>query len=206
MSKSKIEDEWEILSNSENESVYKLEEKNDFIKFNEVPGLLLCNNIITEEKERELLYNINNNEWEFIGKRKVQQYGYKYCYNSKTLKDFNNMPNWLIDLSKTLNLPYPDNVIINKYEPGQGISPHIDNLCFGKIIASLSLLSSISMSICRNMDEHAIILEPRSLIIFTEDSRYKWTHGIVPRKSDIINGKKQNRHIRISITFRTLAT
>jgi alkylated DNA repair dioxygenase AlkB len=48
------------------------------------------------------------------------------------------------------------------------------------------------------------ILEPRSLLILSSEARYEWTHEIPARKSDEVNGVKQPRARRISLTFRTL--
>lgn len=47
-------------------------------------------------------------------------------------------------------------------------------------------------------------LEPRSLIILANEARYKWTHAIPARKSDIVNGFKLQRERRISLTFRKI--
>lgn len=50
-------------------------------------------------------------------------------------------------------------------------------------------------------------LASRSLIVLKDDARYKWLHGIAPRKTDPRNadmqdGKRQERGRRISLTFR----
>ena len=76
--------------------------------------------------------------------------------------------------------------------PGQGIPPHVDNHnCCDDTILSLSLGSDVIMNfVCLDDPDHktiAINLPPRSLMIMSEDARYIYTHGIVPRKSDIIN-------------------
>jgi hypothetical protein len=43
---------------------------------------------------------------------------------------------------------------------------------------------------------------PKSVLSFSGDARYKWMHGIPPRKSDDQNGVKVNRNRRVSLTFR----
>ncbi|MEZ5840968.1 MAG: hypothetical protein R3D02_11290 [Hyphomicrobiales bacterium] len=50
-----------------------------------------------------------------------------------------------------------------------------------------------------------IILEPRSLVIFSGEGRFDWTHEIPARKSDVIDGIRLSRSHRISLTFRTTA-
>ena len=50
-----------------------------------------------------------------------------------------------------------------------------------------------------------LLLKPGSLLVFGDDSRYKWTNEIKKkRKTDKYNGKTLIRGERISITFRTV--
>jgi alkylated DNA repair dioxygenase AlkB len=39
----------------------------------------------------------------------------------------------------------------------------------------------------RNKKKESLFLETGSLLILSGEARYEWTHGIVPRKSDIVN-------------------
>ncbi len=175
-------------------------------EFKEVPGLSLLYDAITISDEEKILTQINKKEWvKAFGGREVQQYGRLYNYNTKALGESTPMPAWLVKLSRNLDLPTPENVIINKYEPGEGITQHTDNMCFGDVIASLSLISPITMDLKFNALEHHIRLEPRSLLRLTGEARTLWTHGIVGRKSDVVDNVKVPRQTRYSITFRTLA-
>lgn len=60
----------------------------------------------------------------------------------------------------------------------------------------------------REKQQHVSVLLPqRSLLIMSGESRYGWTHGITPRKVDVIstdNGKltTMQRGHRMSFTFR----
>ncbi|MGL5784826.1 MAG: alpha-ketoglutarate-dependent dioxygenase AlkB [Alphaproteobacteria bacterium] len=49
----------------------------------------------------------------------------------------------------------------------------------------------------------AHLLEPRSLIILTQEARHAWKHGITARKQDNFQGLQFKRGRRISLTFRT---
>ncbi|MEO9457695.1 MAG: alpha-ketoglutarate-dependent dioxygenase AlkB [Lentilitoribacter sp.] len=95
---------------------------------------------------------------------------------------------------------------MNEYLPGQGIAPHVDCVpCFDNTIASLSLISSCEMNF-RNLDypelKSNLYLKPRSLLVLKDKSRLDWTHGIAPRKSDVVNGVRLSRTRRLSLTFR----
>ncbi|MGX6960352.1 MAG: alpha-ketoglutarate-dependent dioxygenase AlkB [Rickettsia endosymbiont of Pentastiridius leporinus] len=172
-----------------------------------IPGLKYIAEYITMEQESKLVELIDNNLWINELKRRVQHYGYKYDYRSRSINQsyyLGALPEWLQILCNILykqNIFYeiPDQVIINEYMPGQGIASHIDCVpCFSDTICSLSLSSSCVMELTNNKVKHFITLKPRSLLIFKNEARYKWKHGIIARKSD----NKIARDRRISLTFR----
>jgi len=45
-------------------------------------------------------------------------------------------------------------------------------------------------------------LPPRSILLLRGESRYKWSHGIPPRKFDLVGGDLRRRETRVSLTFR----
>ena len=162
-------------------------------EFPKIQGLTYTKNYITIEQEQFLIKQIDNQPWLADLKRKVQHYGYKYDYKARKITPdlkIGNIPNWL------QILPNFDQVIINEYTTGQGITPHIDCIpCFGDTICSLSLLEPCEMILEKDNVKHSIILEPRSLLTLQGEARYKWKHSIPQRKSNV-----KNR--RVSITFR----
>lgn len=120
----------------------------------------------------------------------------------------------LQDQLPSLGAIRPEQLTMNKYEVGQGIPPHVDtHSAFTDEILSLSLLSDVVMEFKSASDKRCrtVALKRRSLLIMTGASRYNWTHGITPRRYDIVPvGKEstrltcQERQVRISFTFRTL--
>lgn len=88
-----------------------------------------------------------------------------------------------------------------------GIPSHIDTHgVFDDYILSLSLGSNVVMEFRKEECCNSILLKSKSLLIMSGESRYDWTHGITPRKFDIINTEDGpdilRRGTRISITFR----
>ncbi len=173
----------------------------------DIPGLTYISSYISSEYEEKLLKLIDTQEWNADLKRRTQHYGYKYDYTARSIDSsyyLGEMPYWIEELCGKLKedgifIEKPDQVIINEYLPGQGIASHIDCVpCFGDVICSLSLAFGCVMSFTNGNYEKSIYLEPHSLLILKDDSRYKWKHGIAARKSD--NGVKRRR--RISLTFR----
>lgn len=179
-----------------------------------LPGLCYVEAFVTPEEESELVRQIDQQTWLDDLKRRVQHYGYKYDYRARKLDHsffLGELPDWMNPLTDRLLEQdiidfCPDQAIVNEYEPGQGISPHIDcEPCFGDIVLSLTLGSGCIMRFTDAQDRNRHIdlyLEPRSLVVLSGPSRYNFLHGIAGRKSDMWKGNRIARQRRISITFR----
>lgn len=179
-----------------------------------VKGLELYTDFIDHKTEKSLIKHIDNSSWLNDLSRRVQHYGFKYDYRARRIDDsfyLGKLPEWLNEVAKNIYEKgfinfIPDQAIINEYESGQGIAPHIDcEPCFGDTIISLSLGSSCIMNFEKephSKNKTELFVEPRNLLIMKEESRYNWYHGIAPRKSDKFNGETTKRRRRLSITFR----
>ena len=184
------------------------------ITFPQVDGLAYISNFISSEEHNELLSDIDSQVWLDDLKRRVQHYGYKYDYKNHQINRsmyIAPLPDWAMKIAHRLDGTYsntlPDQVIVNEYEPGQGIENHIDcKTCFRETVISLSLGSPCVMNFAeyRGEGKKSILLEPRSLIVLKKAARYDWTHGIAKRKSDVWNDEKLIRSRRVSLTFRTV--
>lgn len=188
--------------------------KNNQSIISQINGLKYIENYISHNEHNTIVMAIDGMPWLTDLKRRVQHYGYKYDYKKRSI-DYNMyigpLPDWSFKLSERLfkdNLIkyIPDQIIVNEYLPGQGIANHIDcEPCFNNTIISLSLLSPCIMDIINKdipKDQIQVLLEPRSLVVLSDDARYKWTHGIAGRRVDIFNGHRIARDRRISLTFR----
>ena len=179
-----------------------------------MPGFSYYHEYITKEQEDNLIKIIDSAPWLLALSRRVQHYGYRYDYKKRYLNLDNYLgpfPNWLNNICEKLSgegifNQIPDQVIINEYLPGQGISSHIDSIdAFGNTICSLSLNSAIVIDFIKD-EKISYLLEPRSLVVLKNDARYLWTHSIAARKKDKYNGVAFARRRRISMTFRTILT
>jgi len=174
-------------------------------------GLELRENYISADDERNFIENIDKGQWSTVLKRRTQHFGYEYDYKKKAtqeLKQIETFPNWCLDLTTRLKQEVfyraPEQLIINEYQPGQGISKHIDSPVFGEPIVSLSLGSPCVMIFTLKERRFEILLPQRSLLVLRGESRWDWTHEIPARKNDKINGQIIERTRRISMTFRIL--
>lgn len=168
-----------------------------------VPGLTLLENFLTEEDEKNLISLIDSKPWITILRRRTQQYGRNYDYGAKILGPAPIIPQELEKLGS--KIPgfdrAPEQIIVNEYQPGQGISAHTDHYRhFGPVIASVSLGSEVPMIFRKSGKEVTIQLPRRSVVILTGDARHSWTHEIPARRRD--NGIERGR--RISVTYRTI--
>ncbi|KAJ6542643.1 hypothetical protein B0H19DRAFT_957614 [Mycena capillaripes] len=105
--------------------------------------------------------------------------------------------------------------ILNLYNPGEGITPHVDLLRrFGDGIVGISLGSTCAMQFApveetaEDVFPFQLFLPERSIIVLSGDARYAWTHGIEKRTADLVDEAGAHiivqRGVRLSITFRWL--
>lgn len=202
------------------------------ISIDEVDGFYMINDIFTESEHSyyfELLKNVNENLCHQI--HHANEFGWKFL----PLKDENsniiirkkndnlgNFPEWIdeiwIKIRKHIlkltncNLPKeltectkPNHLLVNKYEPGDGVIPHFDELEFWENwVIGVSLGSGCVFNLTRKGKKVKIYLPKNSIYILTRDARYEWKHGIEFVKEDNVYGNTIERSLRISMTFRNI--
>jgi alkylated DNA repair dioxygenase AlkB len=167
-----------------------------------ITGLNYVPNYINLKQQEELIHQINQMPWLTDLRRRTQHYGYKYDYTKKQIDAsmrVGDIPSWIKEhcqklVDDKIFEEIPDQVIVNEYKPGQGISRHIDCVpCFSDTICSLSLASACAMDFQSTKDwqKQKLTLEPGSLLVLKDEARYKWMHSIGAVKD-----------YRISLTFR----
>eukprot|EP00835_Amoeboradix_gromovi_P004085 NODE_299_length_11430_cov_0.261054.p6 type:complete len:237 gc:universal NODE_299_length_11430_cov_0.261054:1377-2087(+) len=200
-----------------------------------IPGLFYIPNFITKEEEKNVVSILDANEWQKVIRRRQQFWGVKYyhtTHNISTIQPVESCESldmrkfsWLLekitddtfrDLHDIFIDESPNQILVNEYVENFGISTHFDDSsAFGKCIVTLSLISPILMTFrkplhptnhCTTLsDEFQLVLEPRSCLIMTKESRYNWRHGITRRKWFEYNGEQIHRNLdyrRISLTIR----
>ena len=182
----------------------------------DIPGLLIIEDYIMEEDEKNILECIYDQEWSDALSRRVQHYLHYYDYSRTESRVKAPEPPYEIDLlcENIISngfLEKIEQIIVNEYTPGQGISAHIDSHIFGKSIISLSLGSATTFVFThsKTKQKKELYVKPRTLMIMSGDARYVWKHEIKKRKTDdvMINDSKTRipRETRVSVTFRDYA-
>jgi len=184
-------------------------------------------NFITEQEEVELLQEIhlNSHHWTQLRKRRLQNWGGVPHPNGMFVEE---LPYWLLKIANKLKNSHifsflPNQVLLNEYELGKGISPHFDGPLYEPKAAVLSLQSTAVIHFTPPEVGEAgreavasIFLEPRSLLVFEGDAYLKFKHGIADIEFDeitegIVNlssiqnyklGSIIPRSIRTSLTMR----
>lgn len=184
-----------------------------------VPGLYYIENIISSDYSQQLFHYLDNEaKWSPItdnpNSRVVQHYGYKYNYKNHTHKEMGTpIPNIFSELIQTLQKKVQElqlvdssysfnQVIVNNYEPSQGISKHTDIKSYGAVIGCYTIGSGATMRFRKKEEVVDLYVKPDSLYVMSGESRYLWTHEMPSTKTDLYNGKRITRDRRISITFR----
>ena len=122
----------------------------------------------------------------------------------------------------------PNHVLVNEYQPGEGIMPHEDGPAYSPITATVSLGGHTVLEIYMKNEKgerepghtSRILQEPRSLLVTTGDMYKDTLHGISEIMMDrdlgpeqIVNWKlvgdktlfqdgTAERHTRVSLTYR----
>jgi alkylated DNA repair protein alkB family protein 6 len=124
-----------------------------------------------------------------------------------------------------------NHVLINEYNPGEGIMPHEDGAAYSPVVATISLGAPIVLDIYSKHTEgedgevevkHRILQEPGSLLVTTGEAYTGLLHGISPiskdenlfaetvanwgllgdnRRFELVGGVSE-RDTRISLTYR----
>jgi alkylated DNA repair dioxygenase AlkB len=176
--------------------------------FHAVRGLSYFPEFITCGEERVLIWEADREgDWSTHWSRRTKSFGASYLQGADG-KQRPPIPEWatfigkrLVDRGITAHLP--NQMGVNEYVPGQGISAHVDY--FGGTVVSLSLGSACIMEFDLPDSEQptvSIWLPRRSIVVLQGEARNIWRHGIRGRKKDVVDGHTIMRDRRISLTLR----
>ena len=177
-----------------------------------IPGLSYRPDLLKEAEQASLLAYVDAQPWLAALKRRTQHYGYPYDYTARTIDTsmrLGDVPEVFASVAAKMVAEglfpmTPDQVIVNEYLPGQGISAHVDcTPCFQDAIATVSLGWEYPMDFIRTADPgdvRTVLLERGSVLVFRGEARYDWKHRIRARLSD--DGVRRQR--RVSLTFRNV--
>lgn len=204
------------------------------------PKAFYVPDFISEDEEKYLLDQINGApkpKWTKLSGRRLQNWG--GLPHPKGMVP-EKLPSWLqkyttkVGSLSLFNSVAPNHVLVNEYEPGQGIMPHEDGPLFYPVVSTINLGSHTFLDFYHPLKKTteesedqsssledryfmSVLLEPRSLFLLTEDLYHNYLHGIAERTYDVITDKVANldtcnaelgdtlqRTTRISLTIRNV--
>jgi alkylated DNA repair dioxygenase AlkB len=177
-----------------------------------IPGLRYVADYLDRPTHDRLFTAVDAEPWQTTIDHRVQIHGYNYSRRERAAFRIGPLPEWGVELAERLRddglLPEVANQIVaNDYQPGAGIFAHVDQAVFGDAVASVSLGSACVMQFSSLQTGTAveILLEPRSVLVLSGQSRWGWTHGIPARRADPWQNRVLVRARRVSLTFRVVA-
>lgn len=181
----------------------------------EIPGYLYISEFLSQDEANALSRWLDARPpevWMRDLSRRVIHYGWRYDYTNRRVSPdlyIGPLPERCAALAERLYFEtgkfpeIPNQVIVNEYEPGQGIAMHTDHHSFGPTVAMISLGDSWSMEFLheRTGSKQTRVLDVGSALVLSDEARREWRHGIAKRKKEP-DGRL--RSTRTSLTFRTV--
>ena len=171
-------------------------------------GFRYAANVVPQEMQGMLLGEIPNLPFRafdfhgFEGKRRVVSYGWKYDFDSASLRKADDIPAFLLPLRDCaadfagLASERLQQVLVSEYDVGAPIGWHRDKAVFG-IVVGVSLRAPCTFRLRRKVgvkwERVSIAAEPGSVYVLSGPARTLWEHSIPPVAE-----------LRYSITFREL--
>ena len=167
-------------------------------------------NIVSQRLQQVLLEGIPQLPFKafefhgFEGKRRVVSFGWKYDFNTESVRKIDPIPSLLLPL-RTLAADFAglpaetlEQALVTEYDVGAPIGWHRDKAIFGDVVG-VSLLSPCTFRLRRRRvgkwQRASVTLEPGSAYLLSGPARTEWEHSIPPVD-----------RLRYSITFRALRT
>jgi alkylated DNA repair protein alkB family protein 6 len=154
-------------------------------------------NFVNHKEEADLLNAIPSHRWIQLQHRRLQTHPSSLTKSNILLEA--PLPSWLMDpiilKFKSLGLfsdsPHhaPNHVLINEYNPNEGIMPHEDGAAYYPIVATVSLSSALCLDIYGKSQDGEesrlnptpkwrVLQEPRSLLVTCGSAYTDTLHGI----------------------------
>ncbi|XP_047967363.1 alkylated DNA repair protein alkB homolog 8 [Salvia hispanica] len=194
-------------------------------QINEIDGLWICREFLSADQQSSLLSSLERD-------------GYLAEGSLNQAMRFGDLPPWALELSRIVreNIlfsagfsesgdleneeeclfpsellwrePLFNQLIVNIYQPGEGIRAHVDLMRFEDGIAIVSLESACVMRFSpveASSDSVELLLSPGSLVLMWGEARYLWKHEINRKPGfQIWQGQEIHQERRTSITLRRL--
>jgi len=226
-------------------NIYKLPNINiEDYRIGIIPSMFYISEFISISDEQYLLNSIDkagnmDGVWQILRTRKLQCWGGDPPTYIGDNSHIEPLPPWLQSFTDHLVTSHifppsvtPNHVLVNRYEDDEGILHHTDGPSYVGRVAILSMnaittmtfrphLRSSDIGVVSGADVCSVVLEPRSLLVFTHSVYEHYMHGIYAQEVDVVGeeapcvnahlagvqeGQQIRRGRRTSLTVRRRAT
>lgn len=186
-----------------------------------ISGLYYCENYLSNAEHDALVQFVNNNEWNKVSSRLVQEYGFSYDECSYSLTKitkhpFDKIPSIFAKILKKIgnddrfgmNGKCADDFdqCVVDFLPSFGGLPYCvhSRECFEEYVIGISLGNEavINFRHVETKEIKQLLARPKSIWILSGDARRNWEQGIEETDIHFYNGQRIMRQHRISLTFR----
>lgn len=169
-----------------------------------IHGLFLAPSALLPDELEALILNITDSQW-FEDKNQAMNFGLLPAFLAPLVEIGRLLlPEHLRSRTPTFN-----QMIANKYQPGEGLKDHVDLHRFadGILVASLKgtctfVFRPLPSSEFATFQPVDIYSKAGDVFLLTGSARWKWTHGIPGRNTDLVDGVEIERRERWSCTLR----
>lgn len=154
---------------------------------------------VSEQEERALMHDLAcSRSWVAVRGRRLQRVGGEVTERGLVPAP---LPSWARALCDRVARDTgvfggraPNHVLVNEYEPGQGIMPHQDGPAYHPAVCILSLGAPAVLRFSPKGEGApvSVVLEPRSLVVFRGRAYGEMLHGIDFVESETVDASTAN--------------
>jgi len=176
-----------------------------------IPSVFLVEEWLPVETEVQLIAHLRARAKEFVQLRGKRTARFGGLVGNNGEFDQEPLPPFLEQLCSVVGtagfpetIGTPNHVLVNHYQPGEGIMPHTDGPAYEPLAASLSLCSAVTFNFwCDHAHSTSgrppalsVLLPPRSLLIFQEEAYTSHLHSVADRLYDELDPAQRERFER----------
>lgn len=179
-------------------------------------GLTVLPNYLSEEDVSRLQNELDRFQFQPYADKSCLEFGFNFTFYILTPAAL-ELPPVMRQIADRLHrdglmINRSNYVLVNRYTPGQGIHGHWDDLYYEDGIVSLTLESAAPLYFLDVHGEHenglplcrSLVVPVGGVFAMRRRARYNWSHGMVPRLTDLVDGVEVPRRQRTAVTFRVV--
>lgn len=171
----------------------------------DIQGVVYIADFLSQQEEAQLLAAVDAapaSRWTKAGERKMQNWGGRpsECLIREKLPQHLQA---LVELLLAAGIyppeQAPQHVLINSYDKGAGIPPHMDGPLYSPRVATITLGGPAVMAFHKALPDGSpgelaseVMLQPRCLLLMQGQACHSYTHSIASQDADVVSAACSN--------------